>query len=106
LEKNDYEIAEILIRNGADINFRMQKSQTLLHHSSLLGRTNSVQFLLSNNSKVNSQDDNLNTPLHNAVTQGHTQIVRILIENGADTNIANIKSNLSQIVRHHSISLS
>lgn len=79
-------VAEILVKNGADINSTTKGGYTPLHIASHYGQANMVRFLLANGANVGSSTSLCYTPLHQAAQQGHTNIVNILLENKADAN--------------------
>lgn len=102
-------VAEILVKNQAQIDAETKGGYTPLHIASHYGQVNMVRFLLSNGASVKSKTSIGYTPLHQAAQQGHTHIVNILLENAAEpnatTNVSitldsslNQRSNLSKFV--------
>ena len=88
LERNCIDIAEILLKHGADIEapccFR---GQTVLHHASGDGTLEIVEFLLKHNANINALDRHKTTPLYLAAIENEAEIVKTLLINGANANI-------------------
>ncbi len=84
------EVAELLIRRGADIQVKDAFGRTPLHRAAEAGRTEVVQLLIDKGADVNARDGVNNTPLHGAAEYGVKGVVEILIENNADLNVANM----------------
>jgi len=85
------EIAELLIANGADVNFRSQflVGTTPLHAAASEGYKDIVKLLIANGANVNAKESlpSRRTPLYGAIQDGHKEIVQMLITNGADINV-------------------
>lgn len=89
--RNRKEIANILLREGADVNLHDNLGSTALHRVVGCGHTELVRMLV-NNSKdidVNKTDNYLNTPLHYGFEEGFQEICKILIDKGAKNNVRN-----------------
>ena len=84
LWKENY--AEILLENGANINFRSDSGQTALHYAAELGKLEIVEFLLKNNANIDCIDENLDTPLFIAMENEHVEVLEILLQKGANVN--------------------
>ncbi|XP_078311391.1 uncharacterized protein LOC111135134 [Crassostrea virginica] len=80
-------IAEVLIQNGADVNFCSQQEGTPLYAASECGDYHLVEFLLHRGAKVNLSSQNVGSPLHAACRTGSDKIINVLLENGADINL-------------------
>jgi ankyrin repeat protein len=79
------EIADILISNGANPNLTSNDGSTILH--SALDK-NTVEFLLGVGLPINAKNDSLEIPLHSYVYFG-SDLVELAIDNGADVNQRN-----------------
>ena len=102
-------IAELLIKNGANVNVGSGSSQffeitnvanliinvaneygeTPLYEATRFGLTKIAELLLKNGAYVNVANQYGNTPLHETAHQGLTEIAELLIKNGADVNVTN-----------------
>ena len=82
-------MAEILIRNGADLNYQGSYKMRPIQHSVIDNNLEITKLLLLNGADANVQDDNedLLPPLHFAVCEKQLEIVKLLIEHGADVNL-------------------
>ena len=87
------EIADLLLRHGANVNARDSQGNTPLHFSVMNGNIDVTQYLIDNGANVNAAMDdgptfleNGWTPLHIAAVKGNTQLLNILIENGSNIN--------------------
>jgi ankyrin repeat protein len=95
LSQGHIEVAELLLKRGANVNVRGAEGRTMLliALSRLQNNYNIpsiVKFLLTHGADVNAQDDSLTTSLHLAAQRVQLGAVQILLEHGAD---ANAKSN-------------
>jgi ankyrin repeat protein len=84
-----FEVAELLHRNGADVDVRNRSGDTPLREASLAGVLYVVEWLLNHEADVNAQGFNGCTPLQSAATNGHLQAFHMLIEHNADFHIRN-----------------
>ena len=86
------EVAELLLKHGADIDVREATGKTMLliaifwfDDSDFL--SDIVGFLLTHGADVNARDDTFSSPLHWAEElYGARQVVTILLKHGADIN--------------------
>ena len=84
------EIAELLINNGADVEWGQGPLKwSPLHFAVWREHEELVDLLISKKADVNSVDVNGNTALHYAVFDGSQKIVALLIAKGADVNLKN-----------------
>ena len=78
------EVAELLLRQGADIDIRSNQENTPLRAACLTGSLDIVEWLLKHRADVNAQGINGYTPLHSAASKRHLRICQMLIEQNAD----------------------
>jgi len=79
------DIAEILLRLGADVNLKAhQNGYTALHYAADKGDEDLVGLLLANNANPDIPDRRRQTPLHIAADGGEEEIVKKLVAAGAD----------------------
>ena len=67
---SNYEIAELLINNGANVNSRQLQSYTPLHSTAHNGKVELSKLLLKNGADVNAKADDGKTPLSMALERG------------------------------------
>jgi hypothetical protein len=83
-----YEIAEILIRAGIDVNSVNTIKNTPLHNAAQRGNQMMILILLKNGANPNVKNNSEITPLLEASRYGHFESVKLLLEAGADANSA------------------
>ena len=83
-------VAELLHRNGADVDVTSYKGRTPLHAASEEGIVDVARWLLDHGANPNSRESDHNTPLHLAAANGRLEIVRTLLEYSVDLNVVNI----------------
>ncbi|XP_055308077.1 ankyrin-3-like [Sitodiplosis mosellana] len=84
-------VAEMLIKNGADVNGRNHMNLTPLHVAAskgnpFSGHKNVAKLLMSKGADVNVGNHLKMTPLHVAAENGRKKVAEELIKNGADVN--------------------
>jgi ankyrin repeat protein len=84
---NHFDVAELLHRNGADVDVRDRSENTPLRQASNV--PDIVRWLLNHGADVNAQGVHGYTPLHFAASNGHLQVIPMLIEHNADIRIQN-----------------
>ena len=93
--KGHYEIAELLLQNGAKVNAKGKKEVTPLHLAAQKGHYEVAELLLQNGAKVNAKKEfEKYTPLHEAIRLNHSKVVELLLENGADVNARDQDGNI------------
>lgn len=75
---SNYEIAEILIKHGADVNAKQMQSVTPLHSAAHNGSTKLVKLLIFHGADVNSRMENGQTPLFMALEKGFQEAADLL----------------------------
>lgn len=88
VSKNDYEFANFLLLNNANVNFVnvFDDGQAPLHYAIKLGHE-IINLLLDNGAYVDIQDEKGFTPLHNSVRYGQYDVVKLLLDRGAQINL-------------------
>ena len=81
--KNHLQVAELLINNGANINYKDGVSDNYCNHGF-------QRFLTFN---IFSQYGR--TPLHRASKEGHPELVKLLVQSHANVNVKNNVSSKS-----------
>ena len=82
-DKGHRDVAEILIKFGADPNAKDGHGATPVHWAAGSGDGALLNLLLAHKGYVHEEDANGATPLHWAATKGRTHLVDILLERGA-----------------------
>ena len=83
------EICKLLINGGADVNYKNQLGQTVLHKAAVNARDDICALLLENGADINTQDKMGNTALHKAAMYGSYKVVELLIKKGAEIDLKN-----------------
>lgn len=91
----DPEMVRLLIKNRADVNYKMRGGHTALHTACMQKESEQaravITLLLQSGAEVNAVTHFGVTPLMNAVEADNTAAVKILLQRGADPHIRNIK---------------
>lgn len=78
---------EILLRNGANINFCEETGKGALYIACQNGHDSTALLLLRNGADINLCDKNGTSPLITACNNGHYSTVQILLSNGANIDL-------------------
>jgi len=79
------DVAEILLKNNANIEAQNKYQRTPLHVACQNGHVNVVEMLLKNNANIEAQEeDHQWAPLHISCQNGHVNVVEILLKNNAN----------------------
>ena len=92
-ENSKFDIAELLVKSGADVNVRNIHHSSPLYEAVEIGSLNAVQSLISHGAIVNTLGRKGDSPLHKAVQLQKLDIVELLLKRGADVNIRNMYSS-------------
>ena len=86
-------IAEMLLRYGADPNAKSKNAMSLapIHSAAASRKQRSVEWLVEYGADVNATQHGGWTALHEAANQGNMELVKYLVEKGADANKKNDK---------------
>lgn len=76
---SNYEIAELLIHRGANVNARQLQGYTPLHTAAHNGNTELAKLLLKNGADQNATTDDGKTPYSIAIEKGFKSIVDLMI---------------------------
>ncbi|CZR60508.1 related to vegetatible incompatibility protein HET-E-1 [Phialocephala subalpina] len=86
-----YEIAEMLVKAGADIR-NTSSSGNMLHHAAERGNETLVEILMdAEDVHIWSRDKEEKTPLHFAAESGNVAIIDMLVQKGYDINAKDSK---------------
>lgn len=86
---NNFDIAEYLLENGAEVNSQDKGGLIPLHNASSYGHLDIAALLIKHNTIVNATDRWGFTPLHEAAQKGRTQLCALLLAHGADPYMKN-----------------
>jgi ankyrin repeat protein len=92
------DIAEILIENGAKINFKGKDGASAVTIASEHGNTGVARVLLAKGGDVNIRNDHGNTALMYGAEYGHTEIVRLLLAAGADVTLKDVDGETALMI--------
>jgi ankyrin repeat protein len=84
--KDHQELAEKLIKKGADVN---KTGWAPLHYAATNGHLALISLLLENNAYIDAESPNGTTPLMMAAMYGTPAAVKLLLEEGADPQLKN-----------------
>jgi len=79
---SNYDIAEILIKNGANVNAKQMQNVTPLHSAAHNGQSKLVNLLIENGADINSKMENGQTPLFMATEKEFKETIELLKKNG------------------------
>ena len=80
---NAYGVAEVLLKNRADVNAKGDGGDTPLHYAAFANARKSAEVLLKNMADVNAKGNVGRTPLHAAALSNAYEVAEVLLENGA-----------------------
>jgi imidazolonepropionase-like amidohydrolase len=83
--KGEIEQVELLISEGAEVNFKNNEGLTALHAAARGGHKKIVELLLAHGAEVNISEAKYNSiAAEFAMNRNHTEIFQLLVSNGAD----------------------
>jgi ankyrin repeat protein len=91
------ELAELLVKHGADVNAKDANESTPILWALGGGPTSNLEmlaFLVKKGADVNSADVWLNTPLHRASSNENPKAIRFLLEHGAKATNQNLNGKV------------
>ena len=98
-KKGNTEMAELLIKHGANLNIQSNDGDTALIWAANKGYTGIAELLIKHGADLNIQNSDGNTALTKAYYSTHySDIVKLLIKHDADPNIQNNKGNTALII--------
>ena len=77
-----FDITELLIENGADVNAKQMQGVTPLHSAAHNGQTKLSKLLIDNGADINAKMDNGQTPLFMANEKNFQEIAELIIKHG------------------------
>lgn len=83
------EVAERMLKMGAEVTGVDGRSQTALHLAAAAGNARIAEALLKAGADANAKDNRANTPLHLAAGSGQRPVCELLLRYGAKANVAN-----------------
>lgn len=72
---NHYEIVELLLKKGVDVDSTNDEGKSALHIASAEGNDDIVYLLLQNDANVNLLDNNSKSPIHYAIKGEHMEVI-------------------------------
>lgn len=92
VEKGDYDLVSLLIKNGANVNIHDRNDKTALHYAvssygDIQNVNKMVMLLVESGANIDIQDSDGKTALHYAAASNKDEIVRLLLKEGANETI-------------------
>jgi len=79
---SSFDIVELLIKHGADVNSKQTKGVTPLHSAAHNGQTKLSKLLIDNGAEINARMENGETPLFMANEKNFNETAELIIKNG------------------------
>ena len=87
---NKLEVAKLLLKNGAKVDFADKGGLIPLHNAASFGHYEMTHLLITAGSNINAIDNYGFTVLHEAAKKGRTLVCSLLLASGADANAKNL----------------
>lgn len=100
-----FDIGQLLIAYGADVNTLDAGLCTPLHWSANKGDIKFARLLLENNANANARDLAWSTPLHEATRNNHFQIVKLLMTYKANPYIKDIAKQTAMEIAQDNVKM-
>lgn len=81
---SNMDIAQLLIKHGANVNLKQMQGITPLHSASHNGKTTLVELLIHNGAHINAKMENGKTPLNMAQEKDHIDTVEFIKSHGGE----------------------
>jgi ankyrin repeat protein len=85
LYRRHTDVAQLLLKHGADAKTRDKDENTPLHIASRYGNVDVARVLLNHGADTEARDNRKRTPLFLASQNGRVEVARVLLEHGSDT---------------------
>ena len=92
-----FQIAELLHRNGAEVDFCDNLENTLLWTACIAGALDVAQWLLDHGADTSIPNEGLWTPVHKAAADCSLRVLKMLLEHNADIHV---RTNLGKSPLH------
>lgn len=89
LDNAQFPVADILLANGADVNFKADRGESAIFALARAGSTRGVKYLISKGANVNARNSDGETPLYALRYRDRVGIGGLLIDAGSDVNARN-----------------
>ncbi len=111
-EKGHVPVMQLLIDNGATVNYCSHNNETPLYVATYYGHTSATRLLIEHDADANIPESTYSrTPLHISASLGHAHIVKLLLRSGACVNAQDThkrmaidytkKNDIKQLLMNH-----
>lgn len=101
--RNNYDIFEMLIEHGADVNLQNDSLKTPLMIACFYGRINFIKELRANNASYELRDKVGMYSIHYAVDGGNVSALEYILMDGAETNVCDKLNGWTPLLRAASV---